>query len=178
MATAADAMVIAHHRQQMFQDAGLGSPETLAEMSKHFAPWVAKMIGEEKYFGWFALDAERIVAGVGLLLLDWPPHPFDPQGTQRAYLLNVYVEPDFRRKELASKLLELALQDAHARKIAVVTLHATQKGRRSTRSMDLKLQTRCCGSIQRSLTSCRRRPGGNAEAHNQPSPEIPLASCD
>jgi ribosomal protein S18 acetylase RimI-like enzyme len=129
MATAADAKVIAHHRRQMFQDAGLGSSETLDDMSKHFEIWVARMIDEQKYLGWFALDGERVVAGVGLLLLDWPPHPFDPAGTQRGYLLNVYVEPEFRRRMLASRLLDLALDEARAKKIAVVALHATSKGR-------------------------------------------------
>jgi GNAT superfamily N-acetyltransferase len=129
MAVKADARLITHHRRSMFADAQVGNDRVLDEMGSWFEAWVAKMIAEEKYFGWFALDGERAVAGVGLLLLDWPPHPFDPRSTQRGYLLNVYVEPNFRRRKLASRLIELALAEARRRKIRVVTLHATEKGR-------------------------------------------------
>ena len=67
--------------------------------------------------------------GAGLLLLDWPPHPLDPVATQRGYLLNVYVEPPFRRRKLASHLIEMALAEARRRRIRVVSLHSTAEAR-------------------------------------------------
>lgn len=129
VATDEDAKLITHHRRSMFADATVADERVLNEMASHFERWVAKMIREEKYFGWFALEGERAVAGVGLLLLDWPPHPFDPCSTQRGYLLNVYVEPEFRCRKLASQLLEFAMAEARRRKIRVIALHATEKGR-------------------------------------------------
>ena len=63
------------------------------------------------------------------MLLDWAPHPLDPRSTQRGYLLNVYVEPDYRRKKLASQLIEHALAEARRRKIRVVALHSTEAAR-------------------------------------------------
>jgi GNAT superfamily N-acetyltransferase len=129
MATETDAKLIMHHRRSMFADARVGDDVVLDAMAPDFERWVAKMIREEKYFGWFALDGGRVVAGVGLLLLDWPPHPFDPHSTQRGYLLNVYVEPEFRRRKLASQLLEFAMAEARRRKVRVIALHATDKGR-------------------------------------------------
>jgi ribosomal protein S18 acetylase RimI-like enzyme len=74
-------------------------------------------------------DGDRVVAGAGLMLLDWAPHPLDPRSTQRGYLLNVYVEPEYRRKKLASHLIEHALAEARRRKIRVVALHSTEAGR-------------------------------------------------
>lgn len=130
MATAGDAEVITYQRRQMFVDAGRTDFEVLDEMSLHFKPWVERMIGEGKYFGWLAFEGERVAAGVGMLLLDWPPHFLDPASEQRAYLLNVYVEPDFRRRKLASHLTELALAEAHRLEIKVVSLHATDAGRK------------------------------------------------
>ena len=129
MAADADAKLITHHRCSMFADARVGDDAVLQAMAPDFERWVARMIREEKYFGWFALDGGRVVAGAGLLLLDWPPHPFDPHCTQRGYLLNVYVEPEFRRRKLASRLLAFAMAEARRRKIRVVALHATDKGR-------------------------------------------------
>jgi ribosomal protein S18 acetylase RimI-like enzyme len=128
-ATAADAHLITHHRRRMFVDAGRADNQVLGLMSRNFEPWVAKMIAEEKYFGWLTVDGDRVVAGIGLLLLDWPPHPLDPRSTQRGYLLNVYVEPEYRRRKLASHLIEMALAEARRRKIRVVALHSTDEGR-------------------------------------------------
>jgi ribosomal protein S18 acetylase RimI-like enzyme len=113
----------------MFVDAGRADNQILGLMSRNFEPWVARMIAEEKYFGWLTVDGDRVVAGAGLLLLDWPPHPLDPHSTQRGYLLNVYVEPEYRRKKLASHLIEMALAEARRRKIRVVALHSTDEGR-------------------------------------------------
>jgi len=64
-----------------------------------------------------------------MLLVDWPPHPLHPEGNQRAYLLNVFVEPEFRKRGLAHLLIELCLAEAHRRGIRVVTLHASDAGR-------------------------------------------------
>jgi ribosomal protein S18 acetylase RimI-like enzyme len=91
---------------------------------------VAKAIEDGKYLGWLTSDGDHVVAGAGLMLLDWAPHPLDPRSTQRGYLLNVYVEPEYRRKKLASQLIDLALAEARRRKIRVVALHSTEAGRR------------------------------------------------
>jgi ribosomal protein S18 acetylase RimI-like enzyme len=128
-ARAADANIITHHRRHMFIDAGQANNQILGVMSHHFEPWVAKMIDEQKYIGWLTSDEDRVVAGAGLLILDWPPHPLDPCSVHRGYLLNIYVEPEYRRRKLASRLIELALAEARRRKIRVVALHATDEGR-------------------------------------------------
>jgi ribosomal protein S18 acetylase RimI-like enzyme len=129
-ATAADAHLITHHRRRMFVDAGRADNQVLSVMSQNFEPWVAKMINEQKYLGWLTADSDRVIAGAGLLILDWPPHPLDPRSVHRGYLLNVYVELEYRRRKLASHLIELALAEARRRKIRVVALHSTEEGRR------------------------------------------------
>lgn len=128
-ATAADAAVITNHRRRMFVDAGRPDSQVLARMAEAHEPWVARMIGEGKYLGWLTEENGQVVAGAGLLILDWPPHPLDPGATQRGYLLNVYVEPSHRRRKLASNLIEMAFAEARRRKIRVVSLHSTDEGR-------------------------------------------------
>jgi ribosomal protein S18 acetylase RimI-like enzyme len=63
-----------------------------------------------------------------MLLMDFPPHWMDPEPV-RAYLLNVYVDPEFRGRGLARELLEMAVNDARRRGIKVVSLHASKFGR-------------------------------------------------
>lgn len=129
-ATPADAALITHHRRRMFVDAGRADNQVLDVMARNFEPWVAKAIEDGIYIGWLTSDGDRVVAGAGLMILDWAPHPLDPRSTHRAYLLNVYVEPDYRRKKLASHLIEFALAEARRRKIRVVALHSTDEARR------------------------------------------------
>jgi ribosomal protein S18 acetylase RimI-like enzyme len=129
MATAADASLITRHRRRMFVDAGRRDDQVLQIMADAHEPWVVKAINEGRYLGWLTEDEGQVVAGAGLLLLDWPPHPLDPRSTVRGYLLNVYVEPSHRRRKLASNLIEMALAEATRRGIRVVALHSTDEGR-------------------------------------------------
>jgi ribosomal protein S18 acetylase RimI-like enzyme len=128
-ATPADAAIISYHRRRMFVDAGREDNRILDVMSDYFEPWVEKALAEGKYMGWLTTEAGKVVASAGFMILDWPPHPLDPRQDKRGYLLNVYVDPEHRRKKLASQLIELALAEAQRRKIRVVALHSTEAGR-------------------------------------------------
>ncbi len=104
--------------------------ESLLNALEHSSiAWTERMIREGKHYGWIATDAGRAVASAGLLILDWPPHPFDPEGELRGYLLNVYVEPEYRKRGLAHQLVEQCMAEARRRGIRVVTLHSSQAGR-------------------------------------------------
>ena len=129
LATPEDAPIIARHRHRMFVDAGRADNSALRRVTDAFESWVGPMMREGKYMGWFAMHDGKVVAGAGLMIMDWPPHPLDPE-PHRGYLLNVYVDPEFRRKRIASNLIELALAEARRRKIRVVSLHATEESRR------------------------------------------------
>jgi len=127
---AADAATITHHRRRMFVDAGRIDNRVLDVMAEHFQPWVTQQLQSGNYMGWLALDeAGEVVGGSGLMILDWAPHPLDPNSEHRGYLLNVYVDPAHRRKHIASHLIELALAEARRRRIRVVALHSTDAGR-------------------------------------------------
>jgi ribosomal protein S18 acetylase RimI-like enzyme len=129
-ALAADAPLITLHRRRMFVDAGRRDDPVLQIMVEAHEPWVAKAIDDGRYLGWLTEDDGKVVAGAGLLLLEWPPHPLDPRSTQRGYLCNVYVEPSHRRHRLASNLIDMALAEARRRHIRVVALHSTEEARR------------------------------------------------
>lgn len=132
-ATEADAAIITAHRRAMFAAIFASGPNpqeaVLDEMGRAFEPWVKNRIAEGKYLGWIAEDGARVAGSAGLLIVDWPPHPLHPDGNQRAYLLNVFVEPEFRKRGLAHSLIERCLAEARQRGIRVVTLHSSDAGR-------------------------------------------------
>jgi ribosomal protein S18 acetylase RimI-like enzyme len=117
----------------MFQSMPNPDEDALEQMSRAFGPWVAERLAAGMYLGWIVeADGQAVVSAVasaGMLLVDWPPHPLHPESNRRGYVLNVFVEPAFRRRGLAQELILLCLAEAQRRKIQVVTLHASQAGR-------------------------------------------------
>jgi GNAT superfamily N-acetyltransferase len=127
-ATAADAEQIAVHRRSMFVEMGQADDDRIQAMVEAFIPWVRERLADGRYLGWLVSDGEDVVAGGGMLLMDFAPHWRDPQPL-RAYLLNFYVSPEARGKGIAYGLLKTAVAEARLRQIKVVTLHASRFGR-------------------------------------------------
>ena len=123
-----DAGLITQHRRAMFTDMRDAPEAVLEEMGRNFEPWVRGMIAEDKYAGWITSDGERAIGSAGLLILDWAPHFLDPQGDKRGYILNVFVEPEFRGQGIAKALTVECMAEAKRRGIGVIALHASKKG--------------------------------------------------
>ena len=128
LATEADAELISEQRCRMFVDSGQGNEARLKEVTENFVPWVRERLIDGRYVGWLTAEDGRVVAGAGVLFMDFPPHWMDPDPV-RAYLLNVYVDPGFRGRGLAKELLKIAMNDAERRGIKVMSLHASEFGR-------------------------------------------------
>jgi len=124
-----DEALIAAHRKAMFMAMGGMEESVLEIMRRNSEPWLKRMIADGKYIGWIVSDDDQPIASAGLLLLDWPPHPFDPAGEIRGYLLNVFVDPAYRRRSLAKQLVEASMEEARRRGIRVLSLHASDAGR-------------------------------------------------
>jgi ribosomal protein S18 acetylase RimI-like enzyme len=136
--TEADAELIAAHRHAMFVEMGKSEATALDEMRRNFVPWVEQMIGTGKYVGWIVEENERPVASSGFFELEWPPHPLDPAGEHRGYLLNFWVEPEYRGRGLARELVREGLAESRRRGIWVTALHASDAGRRVYEPMGFK----------------------------------------
>ena len=128
LATADDAELIAEQRCKMFIDAGQADEALMTRMFAKFVPWARPKLADGSYVGWLVSKDGVVVAGAGMLLMDFPPHWMDTEPV-RAYLLNFYVDPEFRGQGLAYGLLKTAVNDARRRGIKVVSLHASKFGR-------------------------------------------------
>jgi ribosomal protein S18 acetylase RimI-like enzyme len=124
-----DAAAIVGHRREMFRDMGYGDGATLAAMSAAFEPWLRGRMLSGEYLAWVAVTPDRsIVGGLGLWLMDWPPHVIG-SGARRGNILNVYVEPQSRRRGIARALMETALAWTRVNAVDCVILHASDDGR-------------------------------------------------
>lgn len=129
--TADDLELICEHRERMFRESNAPgrTEEILTTQTAHFRPWLAHRLRDKSYFGFIVEDAGKPVAGIGLMLIDWPPGPAHPAIDKRGYVLNVFVEPSHRRMGLAAKLMELADKEFVARGVNYAILNATRMGR-------------------------------------------------
>lgn len=124
----ADLELICRHRYEMFKASGRAD-EDLAPMGAAFEPWLRPRLLDGRYFGWIAESGGRPVGGLGMMVVDWPPHPSHPRQDRRGYVLNVFVEPDQRGRGVAHGLLDLAVAEARRRGVEYMFLHATAMGR-------------------------------------------------
>lgn len=124
----ADLDTICRHRHEMFKVSGR-TDEMVMPMTKHFRPWLEPLLENGRYFGWFIVSGEVVVAGVGMTIIDWPPHPSHPLQSARGYVLNMYVEPDLRRQGLGERLMAECRREGERLKLDYLVLHATRQGR-------------------------------------------------
>ncbi len=131
-ATVADAGLIQAQRDAMFTDMG-EAPERLARVSALGTQWLRSMLASGRYGG-LLVEAAReeaagtVVAGAGVLWTDMPPNA-DTDACVRAYLLNVYVQPQHRGQRLADTLVQTLLAACRERGVDIVTLTASDAGR-------------------------------------------------
>lgn len=123
-----DVELVCRHREEMFRDAGR-TEDVLQVMTQNFREWVTPRLLDGTYFGFLAYEQDHPIAGIGLMVIDWPPHPSHPTADRRGYVLNVFVEPMHRRRGLARKLMRLADAEFARRRVTFAILHATEKGR-------------------------------------------------
>jgi len=128
-ASVEDATTIAAHRRSMFRDMGYQDDAALDAMMAKFLPWLeAKMVSGD-YLAWLAVTAgDVVVAGAGLWLMDWTTHMVG-SCPRRGNILNVYTEPEFRRRGIARRLMDAALDWCRGNGVDVVILHASPEGR-------------------------------------------------
>jgi GNAT superfamily N-acetyltransferase len=125
---ARDLELICEHRERMFASSGR-TRESLQPMTASFRQWLIPRLSDGSYFGWMLEEAGQVVAGLGMMVIDWPPHPSHPTDDRRAYILNVFVEPEHRRNGLARQLMALAEERARQLGLRYAILHSTRQGR-------------------------------------------------
>jgi GNAT superfamily N-acetyltransferase len=135
----ADAEIIAHHRAAMFRDMGSVPVEQYDALRTASLAAIERLLARERYVGWLAAptgDLSRVVSGVGVHLRT--VQPFAKKGAdgrvsitagKQALVVNVYTEPEFRRRGVARLLMRAMMAWAGENAIDSLVLHAAADGR-------------------------------------------------
>lgn len=126
---------IAEHRVGMFRDMGHLEPSLEGRLRETSKVFLAEALPSGLYVGWMAHPAEGgpPVGGAGLLVRPLFPRP-EP-GTNRiasgreGIVLNMYVNPEWRRRGIARALMEAVIAWVKRERLVRLVLHASDEGR-------------------------------------------------
>ena len=120
---------ILHHRRAMFEEMGFRDPAVLGQAEKSSREYFSEALRIGTYKAWLAEDPNnRIVGGGGIVIADWPGYPSENLA-KRAWILNMYTEPEARRLGVAKKLLKVIIDWCRGAGFRSVSLHASPAGR-------------------------------------------------
>jgi ribosomal protein S18 acetylase RimI-like enzyme len=135
-ATVADIPLLAGHRAAMFRDMGQLAADWEAALVGATASYLRDALPRGEYLGWVAESGSPLaepVGGAGAQLRPILPRPCSSsEGVEfgpEAIILNVYVEPAWRRRGVGEALMRSVLDALAERKVRRIVLHASDEGR-------------------------------------------------
>ena len=80
------------------------------------------------FVSWLAMDGDEIIGTSGMSFVEKPPYFGCPSG-RIGLLSSMFTNPNYRRKGIATKMLDLLVRDAKEHGITAISLEATAMGR-------------------------------------------------
>jgi len=137
-ATPADAFTIGWHRARMFQDMGDVPANLFSAFCAKSQERLRVSLTSGEYVGWLASPKDAlntIVGGAGVHLRQVLPHPLEtPRGIaiaegRHGIIQNVFTEPDWRRRGVATLLVRQIIDWAQEQHLDNLVLHSSEAGR-------------------------------------------------
>lgn len=83
---------------------------------------------EDSYAALLVYDGEKLIGTGGVSFYQVMPTCDNPSG-EKAYIMNMYTAPEYRRRGIARKTLDMLVQACRRRGVSYITLEATEAGR-------------------------------------------------
>ena len=132
-ATSADISALVDHRRRMFEDMAVARGRVypvadLDAMDAAYTLYLRSHLADGTLRAWVVEVAGQIVASGAVSFLTWPPRP-DDLAERLALLHSVYTAPECRRRGLARRIVQTAIEACRAEGLRRLTLHASADGR-------------------------------------------------
>ena len=95
-----------------------------AETFKYYV----EALANDTHVAYLVFDGEVFVGAGGVSFYKVMPTYHNPSG-EKAYIMNMYTKPEYRRQGIAYKTLDLLVSEAKSRGIHAISLEATAMGR-------------------------------------------------
>ena len=107
---------------------GLSDDADMTEVEHQSYEYYQKALRDGTHTAYLAFDGDRFAGAGGISYYQVMPTFHNPSGN-KAYIMNMYTRPEYRRRGIARRMLDILINDAKARGISFITLEATMMGR-------------------------------------------------
>ena len=100
----------------------------MSEVERQSKDYYTKALADGSHTAYLVYDGGTFVGAGGVSYFRVMPTYHTPSG-EKAYIMNMYTAPEYRRKGIAFKTLDLLVRDAKERNVKAISLEATDMGR-------------------------------------------------
>jgi len=124
-----DVPILIRHRRMMWWDMGRRDELALGLMETAANEYFRNAVADASYKGFLAeAPSGTVIGGSGIVVSPWPG-VWGQRQARRAMILNMYVEPEYRRQGVARALMAAMIAWCKGNQFASVGLHASEQGR-------------------------------------------------
>lgn len=128
-ATLDDIPRLVQYRLSLLHSAiGDGETEKWKFVEEEIDQYYREALSDESHIAYMAFLGDQCVGTGGVCFYRILPTYYKPTG-KKAYIINMYTEPAYRRKGIARQLLDLLVKEALNRGATYISLEATDMGR-------------------------------------------------
>ena len=129
-ATTDDLDILTKTRIEVLRAAnGLDDNTNMSRVEKESRAYYENALANDFHTAYLVFDGDDFIGAGGISYYTVMPTFHNPTG-RKAYIMNMYTRPDYRRMGIAAKTLDLLIQDAKKRNITFISLEATDMGRK------------------------------------------------
>lgn len=129
-ATLKDLEILVHQRRAMWIDLGVTGEARQDAADRTYRRWARTRLRNKQLVAWLVESRDHRIAGGGCVWLQpVQPSPRKP-GMLQPYLLSMYTDPAFRRRGVASMVVQAAVNWCKSQGFPRLTLHASTMGRK------------------------------------------------
>ncbi len=100
----------------------------MSTIEKESYEYYTRAIESGEHTAYLVYDGDKFIGAGGVSYYQIMPTYHNPSG-KKAYIMNMYTSPEYRRKRIAMKTLDLLVKDARKKGITQIYLEATEMGR-------------------------------------------------
>lgn len=101
----------------------------MSEVEIQAREYYEKALVDGSHTAILVMDGDRFIGAGGMSYYSVMPTYHNPSG-EKAYVMNMYTNPDYRRRGIAYKTLDLLVKDAKTKGVNCISLEATEEGKK------------------------------------------------
>ena len=106
----------------------LDASTDMANVEKESYNYYKKALEDNTHYAILVMEDDKFIGAGGVSFYSVMPTYHNPSG-KKAYIMNMYTAPDYRRQGIAYKTLDMLVKISKERGIDQISLEATEMGR-------------------------------------------------